>query len=102
MASKKKYSLTVSLKAEKELLNSFDWYEAQQENLGNRFLLHVLEKLNKIAEDPLYYPIKHNFFRETRVVSFPFLIIFRVNEEKKAIRIVSVFHTAQNPTKKYK
>ena len=84
------------------MLSSFDWYEAQQENLGNRFLSHVLEKLNKIAEDPSFYPTKHKFFRETCVVSFPFLIIFRVNEEKKAIRIVSVFHTAQNPARKYK
>jgi len=33
--------------------------------------------------------------------TFPFFIIYRINDRLKIIRIISVFHTSRNPKGKY-
>jgi len=83
------------------LVDSFGWYEQQQKGLGIRFIKSVKQKIDKIEESPELFAVKHKSYREARVPSFPYLIIYRVYNKEKIVRVFSVFHTAQNPKKKY-
>jgi plasmid stabilization system protein ParE len=95
------YRTIFSSKAQREIAESWNWYEDRQLGLGDRFLNEIAEHIRKIEQTPIRFPIRFKSYREASVPVFPFLIIYRINERKKIIRIVSVFHTSRNPTKKY-
>ena len=101
MANNAGYSAILSIRAEKELITSFDWYENQQTGLGDRFIATVLLRIGIITQTPETFSPKFKSYRETAVAPFPFIIIYRINKRKKIVRIVSVFHTSQDPRKKY-
>ncbi len=42
------------------------------------------------------------YYREVGISTFPFVIVYRIYKQRKLIRIFSVFHTNQNPGKKYR
>ncbi len=50
-----KYTLIVKPEAELDTLKYAKWYEEKQENLGNRFLDEVEEKLHLVTQNPLHY-----------------------------------------------
>jgi plasmid stabilization system protein ParE len=95
------YRTIFSSKAQREIAESWNWYEDRQLGLGDRFLNEIAEHIRKIEQTPIKFPIRFKSYRETPVPVFPFLIIYRINEKKKIIRIVSIFHTSRNPTRKY-
>lgn len=95
------YSAIFSSKAQKEIAESWNWYEDRQPGLGDRFLKEIADHVRKIELTPTRFKIRFKSYRETPVPVFPFLIIYRISEKKKIIRIVSIFHTSRNPKKKY-
>jgi plasmid stabilization system protein ParE len=102
MASKFGYSIIVSSRAQKELAESWNWYEDRLPGLGDRFVNEVLKCTRQIEENPDRFPTKFKAYKEAQVKTFPFLVIYRINKKANSVRVVSVFHTARNPRKKYK
>ena len=100
MERKAKYSISLSVRAKRELETSFTWYEDQQKGLGSRFIQEVLLKILTIAQSPELFSIKGRSYREARTAIFPYLIVYKINK-KNVIRVISVFHTAQHPKRKY-
>ncbi|SEP04766.1 MULTISPECIES: type II toxin-antitoxin system RelE/ParE family toxin [Mucilaginibacter] len=96
------YTVEILLKAQVELLKSLEWYDEQLEGLGDRLEFSVLKKINSIANHPLLYPSKKSDFRECKVDDFPFLIVYKVNNQKKLVTVYSIFHTSRRPGKKYR
>lgn len=96
------YISIVSSRAQKEMAQSWNWYEDRQQGLGDRFVKEIMKKIFTIEENPERYSIKFKQYREAIVEIFPFVVIYRINEHKKFIRIVAVFHTSRNPKKKYR
>jgi plasmid stabilization system protein ParE len=95
------YGAIFSSRAQKEIAESWNWYEDRQPGLGDRFLKEITDHVHKIEQTPNRFPTRFKSYKETPVPVFPFLIIYRINEKKKIIRIVSIFHTSRNPKKKY-
>jgi len=85
-----------------ELFEAWEWYENRQTGLGNRFRSDVNKKINEIESHPRRYRAKKESFREAHVKSFPYLIIYKINNKQKKIVIASIFHTSRNPSNKYK
>lgn len=102
MASKSSYSIIVSSRAQKELAESWNWYEDRLPGLGDKFVNEVLKCTRQIEENPDRFPTKYKSYKEAQVKTFPFLVIYRITRKTSSIRVVSVFHTARNPKKKYK
>lgn len=102
MANNPVYTSILSTRAQKEIAQSWDWYEERQQTLGDRFVREVTGKIRLIEQNPERYPTRYKSYKETSLNIFPFLIIYRLNLKLKLIRIVSVFHTSLNPKKKYK
>ena len=100
MANRAYYSVIISGRAQKEIAQSWDWYEVRLQGLGDRFVKDVLAKIDLIEQYPERYPTRYKSYKETPMAVFPFLIIYRLNKRKKIVHIVSVFHTSMNPGKK--
>lgn len=73
-----------------------DWYERRQAGLGPRFVVAVQRVLDRIAEQPDFYPVVHGEVRESFVQRFPFCIYYR--EEAAQILVLAVFHTSRDPS----
>jgi len=102
MANNTNFISILSTRAQKEIMEAWEWYEERQQSLGDRFVKEVIDKIRLIEQNPERYPTRYKFYKETSVTIFPFLIIYRINSKKKSVRIVSVFHTSLNPKKKFK
>ena len=82
---------------------AYDWYEAQQKGLGERFLQEVRKQLRQISTNPEIHGTKNKKgFREAIVRHFPFLIVYKIYPKTGRVFIASVHHTSQNPRKKYR
>lgn len=94
------YSLNLRQEASVEYVDAFDWYEEQQEELGEKFKRAINAKLNLICNNPYHYKSSYKNFREAVVGKFPFLIVYTVDEGQKLVTIIAIFHTSRNPKKK--
>ncbi len=93
------YTIDLSLKARQELANASKWYDEKLEGLGEEFEREFFRKTDLIQSNPLHYPLKGKY-RETTTDTFPYLIVFKIDQKKNIILIVSVFHTSRHPKKK--
>lgn len=86
------------IQAEDELADAYDWYEEQQPQLGNRFYNEINYYLNLLEKDPYLFPVK--YAEELRIAStnkFPYIIIYWIDEAKRIVYVVSIFHTSREP-----
>jgi hypothetical protein len=58
-------------KAQKEILEAWEWYEDRQQGLGDSFIEHLRKKIEAIQINPLHYPLKGKY-REVQTDIFPF------------------------------
>jgi plasmid stabilization system protein ParE len=102
MANSPTFSAILSVRAQKEIISAWEWYEERQQGLGDRLIKELTHRIQLIEQNPGRYPTRYKSYKESPVPVFPFLIIYRLNKKKKLVRIVSVFHTSLNPQKKFK
>ncbi|HET7115774.1 MAG TPA: hypothetical protein VFI29_04760 [Hanamia sp.] len=57
------YTSVLSIKAQKEIAVSWNWYEDRLQGLGDRFLNEVKDAILKIVNNPNRYPIKYKGYR---------------------------------------
>ena len=87
-------SIKLLKRAKVELRDACAWYERQQKGLSERFLNEVENSFEKIISNPERYPKKYNtILHFAPVKKFPYLIIYRYDEELDKIVITSIFHT---------
>ena len=93
------FSVKISSLAQKDLLESSEWYDEQTLGLGERFAEMIYGSINTIAKDPLIYKkVKFNI-REFIVDQFPYLIVYEYKND--VVNILRIFHTSRNPKLKY-
>ncbi len=61
----------------------------------------IYNRIKDLERHPERYPERKQFFREAKIKTFPYLVIYRIDEEEKVILISSIFHTSRNPETKY-
>jgi len=91
------YQIIVSTSAEMDIQESFDYYNAQKDDLGYEFYDEIHKYFLLIAVNPFSFPKSVKHTRRCVVRRFPFNIIFTVDKQTKLIIIVAVFHTSRNP-----
>mgnify|MGYP002777084809 CR=1 FL=1 len=80
-----------------ELDKAYNWYEDQQEGLGDDSLNCVDEKINQIQQMPELYAIVHKDIRRVEIRRFPYLIYYRVVVDR--VIVLAVLHGRINPKK---
>ncbi len=73
MANNPRYTSILSTRAQKEIAQSWDWYEERQQNLGDRFVQEVTNKIRLIEQNPERYPTRYKSYKETSLNIFLFL-----------------------------
>ncbi len=90
-------------KAYQDIIEAYEWYENQQQGLGDKFAKAVEKKILSITFSPLANSIKSNMdFREVLINTFPFIIVYKVNEIEKSIFISSIHHSSKHPKRKFR
>jgi hypothetical protein len=87
--------IALSSSAEQDLLNGFEFYESQQENLGWYFLDSLFADIDSLA---LYAGVHHKPFKgvyRTTGRRFPFSIYYRIVAETATV--IGVLDSRQNP-----
>ena len=92
------YKIIVSPEAEKEIDNAFEYYVGFSKSGGKSFNKQLSESYKKLKINPFF----EKRYLNVRVLPFPkypYIILFRIDEIKKKVFVLSVFCTHQNPEK---
>jgi plasmid stabilization system protein ParE len=87
--------LEFSRAAREEISIAYNWYEEQQDGLGERFLKYLEAKADFVKNYPKSYPLKYKLFRLALLDNFPFLLAYELLEDK--VIVYRVFHASRNP-----
>ena len=82
--------------ARSEFDEATDWYERRRSGLGPRFVMAVQGVLDRIVNQPDFYPLVEGDVREARVRRFPFCVYYR--RDASQILVLAVFHTSRDPS----
>ena len=91
------YTIYITPTADRDLMAAIEYYNLQAEDLGYRFADLVEEYLHRIARTPTASAIRHRNIRCKPMATFPYLIMFTIDEQNNAINILRLFHTSQQP-----
>ena len=87
----------------KDYEEAYIHYELIQNELGERFASSVRKKMDKIAENPEHYGVKtRKGYREAKIDTFPYVIVFKIYKQKKIVFVNSIHHTKKHPAKKFR
>ncbi len=56
MAGNSSYTSLLSNKAQKEITQAWEWHEERQQQLGDRFVKEVIQRIRLIEQSPERYP----------------------------------------------
>lgn len=90
------FALRVLPSALYDIQQTYDWYEEQSENLGERFLEIIDEAFEDLVKVP-FYQIRYDDVRCLPVRVFPFMIHFTIDENRKIISVSAILHTKKKP-----
>lgn len=96
------YTLSFHPNALDEYKAASIWYETRQEGLGIRFEKAIDNKIKQMLLNPLAFSKNKNSYRQARAATFPFVIVYKVNEQKQEVYISAIYHTSRNPRGKYR
>ena len=95
-----KYQLSLRRAAEHEAVAAFDYYEAQEAGLGDRFHDEIAEMLLRIQANPYLYPLSEKSpYRKAVLRKFPFCIYYSILPRKVVILAV---HDARRDPRRWK
>ena len=77
------------------MIEAAAYYEAQQTDLGKRFLAAIQDATNSILINPRLYPVVGLDVRRCLTKVFPFGVLFRIEPDE--IVIIAVMHLARHP-----
>ena len=81
--------------AEQELYDAQNYYEQQQEKLGDTFKSTIFNSLNRIVEFPKVYVKVKSDVRRCIVHKFPYSILYSI--EDNYILIIAISHQHREP-----
>jgi plasmid stabilization system protein ParE len=89
------YTVVIRPQAAEEASRARQWYENQRPGLGVRFTSAIDEVVQRIAANPLAFPLVHGEIRRAVVRQFPFGVYFRVHAQD--IVVLAVVHGRRHP-----
>ena len=77
------------------MIEAAAYYEAQQKDLGRRFLASIQDALNRIQVNPLLYREIEGDVRRCLTKTFPYGVLFRIRPDEYVA--VAVMHLHRDP-----
>jgi plasmid stabilization system protein ParE len=91
------YQISITLEAEADKDQIIDWYEAQAQGLGERWLTQFEQALYQLAANPLIYQEEVLFVRKVAVRPFRHNVYFVADTNALTVVILAVLHQHQDP-----
>ena len=84
--------------AEIDVVEIAAWYDSCTSGLGDRFVEEFLAVLDQLTMNPLLHCRRHprKNIRWRYPKSFPFRVIYEVNEKEKIVVVAAVLHAARH------
>lgn len=92
------YKIKILKRAQIEIDDAFDYYSKISNSALKNFADELQEAYRRLEFNPKYQ-VRYKDFRALPLKSFPFILIFIIDEAEKTVKIYSVFNTHQNPEK---
>lgn len=88
--------------AAKEYEDAFEWYQQRSEVAADILIIEVEKTIRAVCEDPYRYRKSHKNLHEISLKKYPYCLIYLIDEAKKVVTIISLFHHKRNPKNKYR
>ena len=92
------FKLLIKEEANADIVKAYSYYETKKPGLGDRFIQTLYEHFQRIRNTPELFPKKNRNFREAVMSHFPYLIIYRIEDD--VIYVLSIFKTWMDPKQK--
>lgn len=92
------FKINIREEAVQDLVKGYLWYEEQKKGLGEKFVSEIESSLRYLRRNPEAFPKKRKSLRELSLKTFPYLIIYSV--ENTLVTVLAIFHSHLNPNKK--
>jgi len=80
--------------AQGEASDAQDWYEAEA-GLGTRFRAELDYMAERLAANPLQFPLVFADIRRALLRRFPYVLFFRIVDD--AVFVMACFHSSRDP-----
>ena len=91
------YTLDFLPEAYQDLNEAVDWYNEQKEELGERLYHMVTNKMDKLKDNPFLWSVRYNEVHCALVDTFPYLIHYIIEEDRKRVLVLGILHTSKDP-----
>lgn len=81
--------------ARADVLDAWNWYEAERTGLGATFLSALEQVLDIVKRQPLGYALIGRGVRRAPLPRFPYRVLYRVKESE--IEVFAVVHARRRP-----
>ncbi|MGE5341545.1 MAG: type II toxin-antitoxin system RelE/ParE family toxin [Candidatus Omnitrophota bacterium] len=89
------YQIIIRPEAEKDLSESYRWYQEKVPGLGSEFLRCVDSALDLITKSPKLYQEVYKNIRRAIIHRFPYEIFYVIKGD--TVIVLAVFHAKRNP-----
>ncbi len=97
-----RYAFLFDPAAAQEYEDAFVWYQLRSEMAADNLIIEVEETIRAVCEDPFRYRQTHRNLHEVSLKKYPYFLIYLIDEAKKVVTIISLFHHKRNPKNKYR
>lgn len=84
-----------------EYEDAFNWYEEKSTIAADNLIVAVQEAITVVCFNPYRYRNTHKNLRELSLKKYPYNLIYFIDEDKKLITVISLYHHKRNPKGKY-
>ena len=95
------YQFIFDLIAATEYEDAFIWYQEKSSIAAESLIVAVQEAIEAICLNPYRYRNTHINLRELSLKKYPYNLIYFIDENKKLITVISLYHHKRNPKGKY-
>ena len=81
--------------AQIEVSEAQDWYEAEAGGLGAAFRAELDLAVQRLADNPLQFPLVFADIRRALLRRFPYALFFRTIDD--AVFVMACFHSSRDP-----
>ena len=91
------YKSIILTQAKQDIKEAATWYNKKQSGLGKKFTVTIRKKVLYIRQNPKAVAIRYDDTRTAVLDTFPYMIHFSINDDKKLVVVSAVLSTHRAP-----
>jgi plasmid stabilization system protein ParE len=92
------YQLKIKPLAEEDIQRAVDWYDLEQPDLADAFVIALDQQFSLLRRHPFLYAVRYRLVRVAPLARYPYIVCYQVQEETQTVTIEGVFHQKQDPS----